>query len=467
MYCFLFLSLLVVISCQEHVVPPTIGELKKRLSENPRDTVAHLDIARLLIAEGALQNAATHYQQVLAIDESTIPALLGLGEIAQKQGRFTAAESWFHKALQIDSNHTATHCKIGNLALRQGEHAIAEGHYRNALDLEPEHTGAQYHMALAKIKLTSYSEAADLLQKVITLDNSHTLAYYTLGQIYNDRLGRATDAVNAYRQAVVLKPSWPLAHIGLGQALLSERRFGEALSAFEQAVALDSTQAQALIGVAEVREWEGDPISAEKSYLAAIAHKPLTSQAYIRLGNLYSRMDRPSEAARYLKHFEQIRPYANRIAKLQSQLRGDPNDALALYSLGVLYTKVGATTHSVSAFRHSIALRSDNAQAHNNLGNALLRSGQIRQAIPHYREAVRLDSSYFLAYYNLAQAYLYIKQPEESLATFRTAARIKPDNPEVYQGIVQAYRAQGLAEQASKAMQRYQALKQKLKLENP
>ena len=52
-----------------------------------------------------------------------------------------------------------------------------------------------------------------------------------------------------------------------------------------------------------------------------------------------------------------------------------------------------------------------NAQAHNNLGNALRRQGQIEDAIPHYTEALRLKPTFAEAHNNLGAALLDWQDP--------------------------------------------------------
>ena len=51
-------------------------------------------------------------------------------------------------------------------------------------------------------------------------------------------LGRAEESIDHLRKAMRLKPAWPEAHVALGNALLAQRRPGEAAGCYRKAVTL-------------------------------------------------------------------------------------------------------------------------------------------------------------------------------------------------------------------------------------
>ena len=53
-------------------------------------------------------------------------------------------------------------------------------------------------------------------------------------------------------------------------------------------------------------------------------------------------------------------------------------------------SKKGQTDAAISQYQQAVRLRPDFAEAHYNLGNALLRLGQVEQAILHYQAAIKL-----------------------------------------------------------------------------
>ena len=66
--------------------------------------------------------------------------------------------------------------------------------------------------------------------------------------------------------------------------------------------------------------------------------------------------------------------------KLLKSLEIDAYQAIAHYTLGLVFEKVGDFTQAVLAYQEAIALNPNSADAYNNLGNILLKVGRINQA---------------------------------------------------------------------------------------
>jgi len=60
----------------------------------------------------------------------------------------------------------------------------------------------------------------------------------------------------------------------------------------------------------------------------------------------------------------------------------------------------------------AIKLNPDSAEAHNNLGNALVQKGEIKEAIDHYRETLKLKPDLVAAQKNLETALLLSEELE-------------------------------------------------------
>ncbi len=66
------------------------------------------------------------------------------------------------------------------------------------------------------------------------------------------------------------------------------------------------------------------------------------------------------------------------------------------------------------------------AQAHNNLGSALLRDGKSKEAFQHYNEAVKLKPYYADAYSNRGNLYSQMGKSEAAMADFNQAIKLRP-----------------------------------------
>ncbi len=69
----------------------------------------------------------------------------------------------------------------------------------------------------------------------------------------------------------------------------------------------------------------------------------------------------------------------------------------------------------------------DFAEAHNNLGNALLQKGSVDEAIAHYQKALQIKPDKANTHYNLGSALLKEGSVDEAIAHFQRALEINPD----------------------------------------
>ena len=96
--------------------------------------------------------------------------------------------------------------------------------------------------------------------------------------------------------------------------------------------------------------------------------------------------------------------------------------------LGFLTVQRNEDYHSKFAiWGDTVAVRPQNARAHNNLGNILKQAGRIEEAIAHYEQALRIKPDYAEAHYDLGIALEQTGKLREAIGHYQQALRIKPD----------------------------------------
>jgi Flp pilus assembly protein TadD len=107
---------------------------------------------------------------------------------------------------------------------------------------------------------------------------------------------RYGDAETAFREALRLRPDWARAWNGLGVALYSIERAAEAEEALREAVRLDPEWSRAWNDLAVVLRFEGRLDEALPAAKKAVAFAPESVAAHNNLGNLLTAMGRLDEA---------------------------------------------------------------------------------------------------------------------------------------------------------------------------
>ena len=93
----------------------------------------------------------------------------------------------------------------------------------------------------------------------------------------------------------------------------------------------------------------------------------------------------------------------------------------------IVLANAGQLQEAIEHYQQALRLKPDYAEAHNNLGTALVDTGRPQEAIEHYRQALRLNPDYPEAHNNLGAALANAGQLQEAIEHYKQALRLKPD----------------------------------------
>lgn len=96
---------------------------------------------------------------------------------------------------------------------------------------------------------------------------------------------------------------------------------------------------------------------------------------------------------------------------------------------GVQLIRLNRIQEAKESFLHAIALKKDNAQAHNELGLIFFGQGQIDQAVGSFRRALKADPEYAEAWLNLAFLEQHEGQAAQARQDYDKAAALQPQGP--------------------------------------
>ncbi len=146
------------------------------------------------------------------------------------------------------------------------------------------------------------------------------------------------------------------------------------------------------------------------------------------------------------------------VEQFQQSIQIDPNNAQAHYNLGNALLQIGQRDQAIEQFQTALRLRPDYAEAHNNLGSALLRAGRSEEAIEQYRQTVQLMPDHPKAFNNLAKAYAQVHRTSEAIATAEKGLDVarstgQPALAEQIETLLSSLRAEQLNPQADASSQ--------------
>jgi Flp pilus assembly protein TadD len=144
----------------------------------------------------------------------------------------------------------------------------------------------------------------------------------------------------------------------------------------------------------------------------------------------------------------QVRYWQNSISLFRHTDKVTSNNDVAHNHLGMALVSQGELEEAMSHYAAALRIKPRERYVHSNLGVALARQGRLEEAIGHYTEALRVKPDFAEAHNNLGNALAKQGKLEEAIRHYSEALRIKPDFAEAHNNLGNALAMQGELEEA-------------------
>jgi len=170
--------------------------------------------AMQLHQRGELQQARDLYAKVLELAPNHPDGLHLYGLVCHQQGDHKTAIAYIHRAIEQVPDQPVLRNNLGDALRQAGEFENALVHLHIALDLRPDYAGAQQNLGSVYAAMGDHDAALKHARKAVQLDASRAEAWFNLGLVLLDHVLLA-DAVDAFREALLIRPVYPLAATSL------------------------------------------------------------------------------------------------------------------------------------------------------------------------------------------------------------------------------------------------------------
>ncbi len=225
------------------LTPQEQQAIKKRYTQNPQAYDAYLRGSTLVSSfdqRESLEKARKNFELALRLDPDYAPAIAGLAWVEGQIYRnleatpvhLQRAEEYARRALAIDPNLSEAHIAMGTVYSDKYDYADAAHEYRTAADLDPDsgYASDQLSWALGYQQPPDAIGAEAAARKALHLQTSLYPAYYHLGRALLLQK-RYEEALAAFEQMRQIAPQAGSADLGIGQVYLAEGEYDKALKA--------------------------------------------------------------------------------------------------------------------------------------------------------------------------------------------------------------------------------------------
>ena len=398
---------------------------------------------------GRLDEAVSIYNQILSKAPDNVRARYRLGEILLERGDFVMAAAQADLALKKNEGDRQALVLRARIRLQSGATKDATKDLEEVLRQEPNSRSGLYFMAEARMRAgqielarsaageldryypdylpgklmqmqvnfaakdakTVLTLSDDLLQRLaktapdietspqlLADSRAKALTARGLAQLQLGNIEAAKLDLSAVRDQA---PGSPAAYVNLARVVVKENKPEDAIALYEQALAIDSVNYDALNGLVNI-----------------YVKQKRTDQAHARVDQAINSKPGDKEALAPLHYLKaQVYVYEKNSQGAETELRGaienNPNYLAAYFALGALFANASQQERAIAEYRRVIERRPDDVTAYTLIGMIEDSRRNYDAATENYRKALELDQTSVIAANNLA--WLYAVQGKGSL----------------------------------------------------
>ncbi|HWY43613.1 MAG TPA: tetratricopeptide repeat protein [Candidatus Sulfotelmatobacter sp.] len=323
---------------------------KKAYALDPKSPVIGERLAEMYWKAQRVREAETEAQELLKRDpnDAQTRRLLGhiylrsLGE-ANGSGQtetVTRAAEQFKEVVRLDPADTESALWLARLYRLQNKHEQAEEVLRGILKSDPDNEAGVEQLTQLLLDQGKSAEAVALLEGITSKSPSPTLLDL-LGDAYTQTKDLAK-AEAAYRKATELDPSELSHQRGLGQALLSEEKYPEALKVYQKLSDLMPDDSDVYLRIAQIYRELHQLDKAEETLTKARQYAPGSLDVMYNEAMLYQAQGRNEDAIRVLS--EAVKGVKGQSEVLPTRRR----------TLAVLYQQLGQLYRTTENFQGAV-----------------------------------------------------------------------------------------------------------------
>jgi tetratricopeptide (TPR) repeat protein len=301
--------------------------------------------------------------------------------------------------LKLDPANTSVLANLGMVEFSQGEYVEASGHFEAVLSKAPDLWNAQAFLGMCKLRLSSVEQGEKLLEEALPRVTDRTLhvqaglelvkSYSELGMnekaeavlhdiknvdprnqevLYTVYRLHSEMASAALRKLTAIDPNSAWVHEVLGQSLMAQEQYSQAIKEFQKAIergphlaGLRYQLGEALLSEART---EGNRVQAEREFLEELQTNPRDSVSLLKLAEieldranfdkaqsfvtraLAARPEFADAHALFGKLLLERRDIKGATAELETAERLAPETKTTHYQLSQLYRALGRSAES-------------------------------------------------------------------------------------------------------------------------
>lgn len=361
------------------------------------------------------ERAASVFEQLVELEPDCGFSHYLYGQALGALGKHDEALAELRRAEDLGCSLAELYSSIGYSLHMKGDVEGALESYRLALHMDPDDTITCFNYSRALVAQGKYQAARRVLEDAVEVDPEDEETWIALGEVYED-LSDWNKALDAYERALDLVPDSLEARCLVGHCCLMLGRLDQAEWEYRQVIQDEPADGDAWAGLGEVL------IAQERYHEALVAcNRALEVEP-----------TSPYALSGYVSACEHLGATEDARAAVAHAIGQDPKCPDLWYLLGGLEACAGDIEKSLAAYKRAVQINPLDAAAHAGIACVLLELGRNYPAVElHLIESARLAPDWYYPCLQLGELYLRRNDRESASEWFMRAVRLAPNDPNI------------------------------------
>jgi tetratricopeptide (TPR) repeat protein len=276
-------------------------------AQYPRDAGAFASLGLAFARQEKYAEAVPAYKKAIALNPKLPGIHLNLGLAEFKLGQFEAAIAPLRTASNADPRSLQARTLLGLSYYGARRFAEAARQLELVTKVGPADTELLQVLAQSCLGAKRYSCALEQYQQILQKDPNSSAAHTLAGEAL-DGLGRTPEAIAEFQTAINVAPKEPNLHFGLGYLYWKSRQYDNAASEFNNELAIDPGNAQALAYLGDIEFKRDHPAKALDLLRKAVGIRNDIRVAYLDIGAILAQQNQHKDALAALLRAEKLDP---------------------------------------------------------------------------------------------------------------------------------------------------------------
>ena len=420
---------------------------------------SEINLAKIDIAHGKINDARKRYRQVLEDHPSNIQALNEIARLEGLEGNRQQQIRWLEKVRSLQSNDWQVRLALASIYTEQNKYKKAVEAALEAKKIAPVNLQVLQGVANSYRAAGKRDDAKYVYGRMrsIALDSADADALYVIAE-RQASMGLLQDSVETLSIALEYSPQNVFIQTRLAEMLLKTGQIELAENLIEKVLHYHPKQSAGYRLTGDLLVHKGKLGASIKPYMKAVTMDN-NSDNVLALGLAYSRLGKNGKAIRVLKAvngkkqgqrigvalaelYMQQGEFANAGNALERLLEKAPNQPLLLNNLANVYDLLG-DKKALSTAKKAYDLAPKSADINDTYGWQLSKSGEPKKGLPLLREAHIRNSESLEVRYHIAETLAKLDRQKEALDELTKIFNTKRSFPSKDKAIVLKERLQG------------------------